>query len=182
LCTLRGTPTLYYGDEIGMHDVPIAPEQVHDPFEKNVPGLGLGRDPERTPMQWSAAPQAGFSSAQPWLPLASDYQQVNVDRQRTDPASMLSLYRALLALRRAEPALAIGAYTPLDVTPPLLGYLRTHGDRRVGVLLNTSSRALPGAVPRSVRGQTIVLSTHPSRSGGALGSDLHPDEGVVFTR
>jgi alpha-glucosidase len=182
LCTLRGTPTLYYGDEIGMHDVPIAPEQVHDPFEKNVPGLGLGRDPERTPMQWSAARHAGFSSATPWLPLASDYRQVNVERQQADPASMLSLYRALLTLRRAEPALAIGAYTALDVTPPLLGYLRTHGDRRFGVLLNTSAQALPDAVPPALRRQTIVLSTHAGRAGGALGSALSPDEGVVFTR
>jgi alpha-glucosidase len=182
LCTLRGTPTLYYGDEIGMHDVPIAPEQVHDPFEKNVPGLGLGRDPERTPMQWSAAPHAGFSSATPWLPLASDYQQVNVERQQADPHSLLSLYRALLALRRAEPALAIGAYTPLEVAPPLLGYLRTHGDRRFGVLLNTSARELRAAVPAALRSQTIVLSTHAGRAGGALGSDLFADEGVVFTR
>ncbi len=182
LCTLRGTPTLYYGDEIGMRDVPIAPEQVHDPFEKNVPGLGLGRDPERTPMQWSDDPHAGFSSTAPWLPLASDYRQVNVERQRTDPASMFSLYRALLALRRAEPALAIGAYTPLDVAPPLLGYLRTHGDRRFGVLLNTSAKALRGSVPPALRSQTIVISTHAGRAGGALGSDLAPDEGVVFIR
>ena len=57
LLTLRGTPTLYYGDEIGMHDVPIPPERVQDPLEQNVPGLGLGRDPERTPMQWDADAQ-----------------------------------------------------------------------------------------------------------------------------
>jgi alpha-glucosidase len=133
-------------------------------------------------MQWSAAPHAGFSSATPWLPLASDYQQVNVERQQADPHSMLSLYRALLALRRAEPALAIGAYTPLEVAPPLLGYLRTHGDRRFGVLLNTSARELRAAVPAALRSQTIVLSTHAGRAGGALGSDLSADEGVVFTR
>jgi alpha-glucosidase len=60
LLTLRGTPTLYYGDEIGMRDVPIAPDRIQDPFEKNVPGRGLGRDPERTPMQWNASPNAGF--------------------------------------------------------------------------------------------------------------------------
>ena len=82
LLTLRGTPTLYYGDEIGMRDVPIPPERVQDPLEKSVPGIGLGRDPERTPMQWSAAPQAGFSTAEPWLPLAEDFAQVNVAAQR----------------------------------------------------------------------------------------------------
>src|SRR3954470_23616577 len=61
LFTLRGTPTLYYGDELGMHDVDIPPERVQDPFERNVPGRGLGRDPQRTPMQWNAQPHAGFS-------------------------------------------------------------------------------------------------------------------------
>ena len=78
LLTLRGTPTLYYGDEIGMQDGAITAEQVRDPYEKNVPGLGLGRDPERTPMQWDATRHAGFSNHTPWLPVASDYRAVNV--------------------------------------------------------------------------------------------------------
>ena len=86
LLTLRGTPTLYYGDEIGMTDVPIPPDRVQDPFERNVPGLGLGRDPERTPMQWSAAPNAGFTAGTPWLPVAADYRETNVETQRRDPA------------------------------------------------------------------------------------------------
>src|SRR6185369_17017347 len=72
LLTLRGTPTLYYGDEIGMHDVAIPPERIQDPVERNVPGCGLGRDPQRTPMQWSAARNAGFTQAEPWLPVAED--------------------------------------------------------------------------------------------------------------
>jgi alpha-glucosidase len=181
LCTLRGTPTLYYGDELGMRDVPIAPEQVHDPFEKNVPGLGLGRDPERTPMQWSAALYAGFSSAEPWLPVAADYAQVNVERQEQEPGSMLALYRALLALRRAEPALAIGSYTALDVPPPLLGYLRQHEERRLGVLLNLSGKPQLGAVPAALLAARVSLSTHPHRAGAPLGADLLADEGVVFT-
>lgn len=76
--TLRGTPTLYYGDELGMRDVPIAHERAHDPFEKRVPEMGFGRDPERTPMQWEASANAGFSSAEPWLPIACDYTRCNV--------------------------------------------------------------------------------------------------------
>lgn len=180
LCTLRGTPTLYYGDELGMRDVPIAPEQVHDPFEKNVPGLGLGRDPERTPMHWSAAKYAGFSSAEPWLPVAADYAQVNVERQDKEPGSMLALYRALLALRRAEPALSIGSYAALEVPPPLLGYVRQHQERQLGVLLNLSGKAQPGAVPAALRTTLVSLSTHPQRAGAPLGADLLADEGVVF--
>jgi alpha-glucosidase len=181
LCTLRGTPTLYYGDEIGMRDVPIAPDQVHDPFEKNVPGLGLGRDPERTPMQWSAEPQAGFSSTTPWLPIAADYAVVNVRRQEQDPSSLLSLYRSVLSLRRSEPALSIGSYAVLDVPAPLLGYVRAHAQRRIGVLLNLGPNAQPGGVPQALRSDRILLSTHPGRAGKALGSDLGPDEGVVFS-
>ena len=76
LLTLRGTPTLYNGDEIGMQDVSIPPDAVRDPFERNVPGRGFGRDPERTPMQWDAGPHAGFSAETPWLPIADDYRTV----------------------------------------------------------------------------------------------------------
>ena len=96
LLTLRGTPTLYYGDELGMHDVVIPPELVQDPWEKNVPGLGLGRDPERTPMLWDSSLNAGFSAGTPWLPVAPDYQTANVQAQRDDPASMLTLYHRLM--------------------------------------------------------------------------------------
>ena len=118
LLTLRGTPTIYQGEEIGMTDVPIPPERVQDPWERNVPGLGLGRDPVRTPMQWDAGPNAGFAraGAEPWLPLAPDHRERNVAAQDADPRSMLSLYRALLALRRAEPALSVGSYLPVEGT------------------------------------------------------------------
>ena len=100
LLTLRGTPTLYYGDEIGMRQVPIAPEQVRDPFEKNVPGIGVGRDGCRTPMQWDASAHAGFSTAKPWLPLAHDASHENVVNLDGGQASILSLYKALIALRQ----------------------------------------------------------------------------------
>ena len=83
-----------------MHDVAIPPELVQDPWEKNVPGLGLGRDPERTPMLWDSSLNAGFSAATPWLPVAPGYQTTNVRAQRDDPTSMLTLYRRLM---RATP-------------------------------------------------------------------------------
>src|SRR5579875_2173936 len=107
LLTLRGTPTLYYGDELGMQDVPIAPDQVKDPAEKNEPGKGRGRDPERSPMLWLDAPNAGFTTAEarPWLPLQADWAERNAVTQRSDPKSMLSLYRHLLALRRRHDTL-----------------------------------------------------------------------------
>src|ERR1700719_1104887 len=109
LLTLRGTPTIYYGEEIGMKDVPIAPEQVQDPAEKNEPGLGLGRDPERTPMPWDASLLAGFTSGKPWLPLGPDHASVNVMAMGESRGLILNLYRRLVELRRNNPVLTHGA-------------------------------------------------------------------------
>ncbi|MFN2521551.1 MAG: alpha-amylase family glycosyl hydrolase, partial [Candidatus Limnocylindria bacterium] len=107
LLTLRGTPTMYYGDEILMEDVPIPPELIQDPFEILTPGRGHGRDPERTPMQWNAEPNAGFcpSDATPWLPVAANYREVNVAAETADARLMLALTQHLLRLRAATPAL-----------------------------------------------------------------------------
>ncbi|MGC3999402.1 MAG: alpha-amylase family glycosyl hydrolase [Anaeromyxobacter sp.] len=105
LLTLRGTPTLYYGDELGMTDVPVPPEEAQDPWGRNVQGLGLGRDPCRTPMAWDPGPLAGFTApgVKPWLPLHADHATRNVEAQREDPAGMLALTRRLLEARRAHP-------------------------------------------------------------------------------
>ncbi len=138
LLTLRGTPTLYYGDEIGMADVPIPPELVQDPWERNVPGRGLGRDPARTPMQWDATRRAGFcpDAATPWLPLAGDAARVNVAVEADDPGSLLSLYRRLLALRRHHPALHSGDYETLAVQGGALAYARSRDGERMAVAVN----------------------------------------------
>jgi alpha-glucosidase len=180
LCTLRGTPTLYYGDELAMTDVPIPPEAVQDPYEKNVPGLGLGRDPARTPMQWSGAPHAGFSSARPWLPIAAGFERDNVESQRNDPGSMLSLYRALLALRRARPALCIGSYQVLDAGPRVLGYARIHEAQRDVVLLNLGGE--PHAmVLRGLERARVLLSTERARDGALFDGRLAANEAVVLS-
>ena len=138
LLTLRGTPTMYYGDELGMEDVPIAPDQVRDPAELNEPGKGRGRDPERSPMLWVDAPNAGFTSpnARPWLPLEDDWKTSNAAAQRADPSSMLTLYRRLLALRRQHPALSQGAITEITAEGALLRFRRTHDGQGFQVLLN----------------------------------------------
>ena len=114
LLTLRGTPTLYYGDELGLSDVAIPPAQVQDPRELREPGLGLGRDPVRTPMPWDESQNAGFTTASPWLPLNADWPMRNVAQMRAEPHSILTLYRRLLAARRAHPALSIGHFALLD--------------------------------------------------------------------
>jgi len=155
LLTLRGTPTLYYGDELGMPDVPIPPERVQDPYEHNSPGLGVGRDPARTPMPWSAAPNGGFCppEAEPWLPLG-DVAAINVEAEREDPRSMLNLYRRLLALRRASPALSSGGYRTLAADEATFAYLRDD----TLVALNLSDQ--PQAVALGALAGRVVLSSH----------------------
>src|SRR5215475_12011925 len=110
LLTLRGTPTMYYGDELGIGNVLIPPEAMQDPWEKNEPGLGLSRDPSRTPFQWDATANAGFSGAKPWLPLDPSYKTRNVASLQSDPSSILNLYRGLLSVRRRYAALKTGSF------------------------------------------------------------------------
>jgi alpha-glucosidase len=174
LLTLRGTPTIYQGEELGMQNVPISPSQVQDPWEKNVPGLGLGRDPVRSPFPWSDAPHAGFSTADPWLPVDTE-RIACCERQRADPSSMLSLYRALLRLRRAEPALASGSYRSLACTDNVLVYEREQDGRRFQVALNMGGSAQP--LPQ-VSGGRVVLSTTGTLSGSK--EKLGPDEGLIL--
>ncbi|HEY6483323.1 MAG TPA: alpha-amylase family glycosyl hydrolase [Steroidobacteraceae bacterium] len=162
LLTLRGTPTLYYGEELGMRDVPIAPEQVQDPWEKNVPGLGLGRDPCRTPMQWSSAPRAGFSSGVPWLPVSAESGRVNVEVESQDEASLLALYRKLLRLRHAEPALSVGTYRERGVDRELFIYERRYGPRCLMIALNFGTNAHP--LPRSAAALRVLVSSDAARA------------------
>lgn len=184
LLTLRGTPTIYYGDEIGMRDVAIPPERVQDPFEKNVPGKGLGRDPERTPMQWSAAPNAGFTTGEPWLPLAEDFAEVNVEAQRADPRSMLALHRRLIDLRRGEPALEVGRFRGVEADGDVLAYLRhsRSGESDFLVVLNLGPRPHAFRVPEGIGAGTVAVSTYLDREGEPVGREvsLRPDEGIVI--
>lgn len=137
LLTLRGTPTIYYGDELGMNNVPIPEEEVQDPQGLNMPGLNLSRDPFRTPMQWDDTPNAGFTTGKPWLRLSGDYKRNNVQIQKNSPNSMLTLYRQLIELRNAEPALHIGRYIPVSTEGNLLAFIRK-ADKHILVVLNLS--------------------------------------------
>ena len=179
LLTLRGTPTMYYGEEIGMLDVPIPPDKVQDPYEKNVPGLGLGRDPARTPMQWDTTYNAGFCNGGSWLPLSDYYQLLNVEMQRDNPHSMLSLHRRLIDLRRREPAFCIGEFTGLEAEGDIFPYVRRHGSRRFLVVLNLGHD--PQVYQSSALVGELALSTLPGRQGESVSGAvaLRPNEGVI---
>lgn len=166
LLTLRGTPTCYYGDELGMTDVPIPPDKVRDPWEINVPGMGLGRDPERTPMQWDASQYAGFSTAGPWLPIASDYKEVNVEAESSDPASVLAFFRNLLALRRETPALDVGSYRTVNVsTECVMAYAREKEGDTLVVVLNFGPDAQTLDLGALGTHGEMLLSTFCDRTG-----------------
>ncbi|MDT0649007.1 alpha-amylase family glycosyl hydrolase [Autumnicola edwardsiae] len=181
LLTLRGTPTIYYGDEIGMEDVSIAPDQVQDPQEKNIPGKGLNRDPERTPMQWNASENAGFTNGNPWLPLMGNFKELNVEKQWDSEESMLSFYRKLIALRQKEPALQIGNYRPVLSKGNLLAYIRSSEEKKIFITLNlgNSGAVMDSEIPFSKA--VILASTHAGREGKSLNKtiDLQANEGLV---
>jgi alpha-glucosidase len=172
LLTLRGTPTLYQGDELGIGEVDIPPDKVQDPRELRQPGIGLGRDPSRTPMAWDASPNAGFSRAEPWLPLHDDWRTRNVAAEGSDPGSMLELTRALLRLRRAEPALSVGDYVPVASEGTLLAYERRSGGSRLLVALNLGEQAVP--MPEAAHGAERLLSSLPGEA-----DVLRANEGLI---
>jgi alpha-glucosidase len=180
LLTLRGTPTIYYGEEIGMVDVPVPTEDSRDPLERREPGRG--RDPERSPMQWDASPNAGFTApdATPWLPLAEDADRVNVAGQAEDPDSILTLTRRLIALRRDHPVLATGDFEPFGPTPA-----GTYAFRRIGpagqltVVLNLTAESRSVAGAGSGR---VLIGTHRDRDDAPVEetAELRPNEALVI--
>jgi alpha-glucosidase len=187
LLTLRGTPFLYYGEEIGMRDISLARSQILDPVGKRYWPFYKGRDGCRAPMQWSSAPNAGFSPAQarPWLPLHPDFRQRNVEAMEANPNSLFHFYRRLIALRKSSPALQRGMFTLLTFgTRFLLAYLRQTAEETVLVGLNFTGRrqrlVLGGELART--DWELLLSSHgqalPAIQNGLL--PLGPFEALVM--
>jgi alpha-glucosidase len=183
LLTLRGTPTLYYGDELGLENVPVPQALAQDPWERNEPGLGLGRDPARTPMCWDDAENAGFTTAPPWLPLSHDHAARNVQALAADPHSILNLYHRLITLRRAQPALNSGAYVASQVEDGVLAFERRHGrSARLLVALNLAHVPAQLALPHGVREARLLISTELDREGELIPAvlTLRAEEGVIL--
>jgi alpha-glucosidase len=170
LLGLRGTPFLYYGEEIGMRDSVIARHRWRDP---------VGRDGCRTPMQWSRAAHGGFTrpGAAPWID-CGDSASVNVADQMDDPQSMLSLYRRMIRVRRSIPALSDGSYRAIEPAPAdTFVFARESPGSRAIIALNFASETREIDLPRG----TIALSSNPAREPGATSGRLRllADEAVV---
>jgi alpha-glucosidase len=182
LLTLRGTPTLYYGDELALENVNVPFDQTQDPWEKNEPGLGLGRDPQRTPMPWDGSANAGFSSAIPWLPLNPDHLKRNVAALAADPKSHLTLYRRLIALRRDHAALSMGRYVRHRTEGDLFIFERTDNVDRLLIILNFAKSEQQTSLPVNASSGRTLLSTWLDRENEKVQSEatLRPMEGLIL--
>jgi len=162
LLTLRGTPFVYYGEELGMSDLKLSREEIQDPPGRMYWPFFKGRDPARSPMQWSAGPNAGFSKGTPWLKVHPGHERVNVESQADDPESLLSFYRRFIWARKATPALQRGTFVPLKRRPDdVLAWMREHEGQRAVVLLNFSGKEATVELDQVPEGAfRVLVSTH----------------------
>jgi len=183
LLTLRGTPTIYYGEELGMRDVPIPFEEVLDPQGLNMPDKNLSRDPARTPMQWDNSANSGFSAVKPWLRLHRNYRNHNVESERMDKTSMLELYKALIALRQSEPSLLYGHYINIYADHQMIAYIRhAEGYDRFLIILNFTHKPCYFKSQHEIYSGVIALASAPDLIGQPMhySIPLHGDEGVII--
>lgn len=182
LLTLRGTPTIYYGDELGMKDVPIPKEKIQDPQGLNMPDKNLSRDPARTPMLWDASDHGGFSRTEPWLPVHRQYQNINVQVQQKTFGAMISLYRKLIHLRREEPALSVGDYKHVHSDNQMIAFIRhVPGAPSFLVLLNLTHRPCYFRQTSTNYAGVVVVATDPELEGMYVYETvtLSGDEGMI---
>jgi alpha-glucosidase len=168
LLTLRGTPFMYYGEEIGMRDVHLRRREIMDPPGKKYWPIYKGRDGCRSPMQWNAGLYAGFSALRPWLPVHPDYSRRNVAAQQADPGSLFNFTKKLLSLRKRCPALLHGEFVPLEAGPGILSYLRTTPEQTILVALNFKGRLVRFTPPEG-KWQTLFSSqADPTEAAASL--------------
>jgi alpha-glucosidase len=161
LLTLRGTPFVYYGEEIGMRNSRIPHGRLQDPVGKRYWPFHPGRDGERTPMQWDNSLNSGFSQTEPWLPVHKDYQTVNVAAQQQAPGSLLNWYRALIQLRQSEPALHSGRYRCRGMQDDIFCFQRQLDNDIIVVALNFAAQERAVSLPPDYTWQTLLSSQFP---------------------
>jgi alpha-glucosidase len=182
LLTLRGTPYLYYGEEIGMRDISLRRDEILDPPGKRFWPFYKGRDGCRSPMQWDDTAYAGFSSAKPWLPVHPNYRIRNVKSQQEDPEALLNFTRTLIKLRREIPALQHGDFKLLSgQSKDALAYARSSEQQNILVALNFKNHPVKVVVPQGK--WTLLLSTNKVRSAVVLPNEqaqLAPYEVLIL--
>ncbi|MBN1497277.1 MAG: alpha-glucosidase [Spirochaetes bacterium] len=179
LLTARGTPFLYYGEEIGMDNGAVSRRQIQDPLGKKYWPFHRGRDPSRTPMQWTSGPNAGFSEGVPWLPVAASYREVNVEGQMKDPGSLLHFYRRLVSLRRERAALSRGSFRLAGEDPDILAFYREEGSGRLLVALNFSRGRRTMKLHDFIPGKVVLSSAGRKAGDFACTMELEPYEALI---
>jgi alpha-glucosidase len=182
LITLKGTPFIYYGEEIGMHNTRIRKRDIQDPVGKRFWPVFSGRDKARTPMQWNEGINGGFTMGEPWLPINRDVKTRNVKMQEGESSSILNLYRRLIKLRKEYPSLHLGEWIPVtNGKSGVLAYFRTIDNERMLVVLNFTGKTKSLTLPDHTYG-TVLLSVH--RSAGEYfyfqKLQVFPFEATVF--
>jgi len=163
LLTLRGTPFIYYGEEIGMRDIALKRSEIVDPPGKYYWPFYKGRDGCRSPMQWDASPFAGFSTAKPWLPVHPNYTQRNAAAQQHDPQSLFNFIKKVLALRKEYPALQRGDFRLFfRADTGVLAYERVLGEQRILVYINFTGKMNTASLARDTdpHQAKLLLSTN----------------------
>lgn len=181
LLTVRGTPTMFYADELGKQDTEIDPAKCTDPQFIIDPTL-ICRDVARTPMQWDSSKNAGFSeSDQTWLPVASDYNKVNVEAYSNQGDSILNLYRNLIWLRKRTPALNSGEIEFIESNQPnVLSYRRYSGDSSYSVVLNLTDKPVEVLI-EGLNGE-VLFNTYLQRKNEQVFKlvQLEANEGIII--
>jgi len=183
--SLRGMPFIYYGDELGMEDVSIPKEATVDPWSETLPGFHVGRDPERTPMQWNTEKNAGFSKAEPWLPVGKNFGVINAEAQMQDQKSFFSLYRTLIHLRKNSPTLLSGGYEPHEIMEKqIFSFIRVGDKEKIFVVLNFSNE-IQNIASQKFDSAKLLASTHmdhatPEKQVSLKSYSLRPYEGCMF--
>jgi len=182
LLTLKGTPFLYYGEELGMANRHIPKKHIHDPVGLKYWPIPVGRDGERTPMQWTPGINAGFTAGEPWLPLNNNYTKVNVQTELKDEKSFLNFYKSLIKLRKRNDILAFGSWEPVNKgEDDILSYRRIYNNRELLVILNFSSK-LKKKIPVDITNRKVLFSTHRT-ADSIVGTDenyIYPYEATVL--
>ncbi|HVZ66772.1 MAG TPA: alpha-amylase family glycosyl hydrolase [Patescibacteria group bacterium] len=183
LLTLRGNAFIYNGEEIGMRNRKIPKDKSNDTYDLSSPGLGLGRNGQRTPMQWNDTNNAGFSTNEPWLPVSLNYGKVNAESENNDPKSFLNLYKKLIRLKKNNLALSNGDYVPLKITVRnVFCFFREYQDKKIFVAVNFGSKARNLNIVNK-KGKVLVNSFLNRKDGELVDLSrlyLKADEGIVI--